>query len=196
MIKRILLVFIGNLIIGVSIGLSVYCNFGIDPSTTFFTGINNIFNIGLGNCIAIGNLFLFIPMYLIDKKTINLGTFVNMFGIGYVVEYSSAMWINILPEFDFLIKLLLLFISLLVICFGIGLYLSANMGQAPWDALGHLFTKMFPKVNYASARMVQDVLAITVGFLLKSPVGFGSLIFAFGLGPGINFFKKLLAKAI
>lgn len=196
MLKKIICVLLGNLIIGIGIGVTVYCNFGIDPSTTFFTGINNVVKIGLGNANALGNLFLFIPMLLLDKKTIHLGTFVNMFGIGYIVEFSSLFFISTLPEFGFTIKFIMLLFAILFITIGVGLYLSANMGQSPWDAMGHLVNLCYPKISYSFARIVQDITALSIGMLLRAPLGFGSIIFAFCLGPGINYFKKLFVKIL
>jgi uncharacterized protein len=194
MLKRVLFVFIGNIIIGVGIGLTVYCDLGIDPSTTFFSGINNIINIGLGNCISLGNALLFIPMFMIERKTIHLGTFVNMLGVGYVIQYSSLFFINTLPVLSLPLRFGIMFIAIIIVCIGCGLYLSGNLGQAPWDSLAHLVNKKFPKIKYSTGRMIQDISALILGFFLGAQLGVGSIIFAFCLGPGIQFFRHLFER--
>lgn len=194
MAKKIILVILGNVIIGLGVGLSVYCNLGIDPSTTFFTGVNNQLNLGLGNCITLGNAFLFIPMFIVERKTIHLGTFVNMFAIGYIVQYSSAFFIQTLPVLSFPIRLLVTCCAILTVCIGCGLYLSCNMGQAPWDSVAHLININFPKIKYSTGRMVQDIIALFLGYLMGATLGIASIIFAFFLGPGIHFFKTNFQK--
>lgn len=196
MFKKIFIVILGNILIGVGVGLSVYCNLGIDPSTTFFTGINNVFNLGLGNCIALGNALLFIPMFMIDRKTIHFGTFANMLGIGYVIQYSSLFFNNVLPNTILPIRLIILLVAILITCLGCGLYLSSNLGQAPWDSLAHLINVKLPKVKYATGRLVQDVIATFIGYLLGAPLGIGTVIFASCLGPGIQFFRTYFEKTI
>lgn len=196
MFKKIFCVLLGNILIGVGVGLSMYCNLGIDPSTTFFSGINNVLGLGLGNCIALGNILLFIPMFIIDRKTIHFGTFVNMFGIGYVIQYSSQFFISALPVTTLPVRFLILFAAIVITCIGCGLYLSCQLGQAPWDSLAHLINVKFPSIKYATGRLIQDVIATIIGFLLGAPLGIGTVIFSFCLGPGIQFFRDFFEKAL
>lgn len=196
MIKKISVIILGNILIGLGVGLTVYCNLGIDPSTTFFSGINHVLNLGLGNCIALGNMILFIPMFMINRKTIHFGTFANMFGIGYIIQYSSQFFLAVLPVTSLVIRLMIMFVAIVITCAGVGLYLSGNLGQAPWDSLAHLVNNKFPKIKYATGRLVQDVIATFIGYLLGAQLGIGTVIFAFCLGPGIQFFQAYFEKTI
>ncbi|MEG0564257.1 hypothetical protein, partial [Anaerorhabdus sp.] len=136
----------------------------------------------------------FIPMFMIDHKTIHLGTFVNMLGVGYVIQYASQFFIANLPVLSLPIRFIIMFIAIIIVCTGCGIYLSGNLGQAPWDSLAHLVNIKFPNIKYSTGRMVQDISALFLGFLLGAQLGVCSFIFAFCLGPGIQVFKQLFER--
>ncbi|MFI3283725.1 MAG: DUF6198 family protein [Erysipelotrichaceae bacterium] len=151
---------------------------------------------GLGNTNALMNSLLFIPMFLINKKSINIGTFINMFCIGYIVEYTSLFLNLSLGPISLMIRIVLYLFAVLILCVGIGMYLSTNLGQAPWDAVAYLIMQVRKKGNYAKLRMLQDLSALFIGFLLGSVVGVGTFILAFSLGPGINCSRKYFEKLL
>ncbi len=186
---------VGNLILGIGIGIGVYINLGTDPGTTFFLGVSKVFNLGFGNAAAIANCFLFIPMIIFKRSTINLGTFVNMFGIGYTVEITSSFLASSLPELSLLLRLICLLIAVFLVCFGAALYLNCNIGQAPWDAIATIIITYVPKWKYSNVRMIQDLSGLFLGFLMGASIGIASIIFAFFIGPGIGFFSNKFQKA-
>lgn len=196
MIKKLFFLLLGNIFIGIGAATAVFCGLGIDPSTTFFIGMNNIFNLGLGNVTALGNLLLFIPMFIYDRSTIHIGTFVNMLGIGYVIQYFSLFLMNTFPDITLLTRVIVLLSAIFMVCLGAGLYLSCDLGQAPWDAVAHIINIILPKTKYSYVRMIQDLSALTIGFIFHSSIGIASFIFAFFLGPGIQFFKNFFKQRI
>lgn len=192
--RKLFYMILGNLIIGVGIGIGVFVNLGTDPGTTFFLGVSKTFNLGLGNATAIANCVLFIPMFIFKKDTINIGTFVNMLGIGYVVEITSALLSAIIPSINLVARFSLLALAILLLCFGAALYLNCNIGQAPWDAIATIITSYKPQWKYSNVRMIQDCCGLLIGFLLGAEIGIASIIFAFFIGPGISYFGSLIQK--
>lgn len=193
--KKILYVLLGNLILGIGIGFGVFANLGTDPGTTLFLGVSKSLKLSLGNSSALINCLLFIPILLYRRHAINLGTFVNMFGLGYIAEYVSGLLSSVVPNLSLIFRFLFLLIAIILICFGAALYLSCNFGQAPWDALAPIVLTFFPKWKYSVVRITQDSLGILIGYFLGASVGIASCIFAFFLGPGIVFFSEKIAAA-
>lgn len=196
MIKKLFFLLLGNVFIGIGAATAVFCGLGIDPSTTFFIGMSNLFSIGLGNITALGNCLLFIPMFIYDRSTIHIGTFVNMLGIGYVIQYFSQFLMNTFPDITMITRVIVLLVAIFMVCLGAGLYLSCDLGQAPWDAIAHIINIILPKTKYSYVRMIQDLIALSIGFLFHSNIGIASFIFAFFLGPGIQFFKGFFKEKI
>ncbi|EIR3977956.1 hypothetical protein LWX96_002298 [Enterococcus faecalis] len=49
---------------------------------------------------------------------------------------------------------------------------------------------------YASVRKAQDLLVLLIGFIAGGPIGIGTIICAFGAGPLISFWNKLLQPLV
>lgn len=194
--KRIIYVFLGNIGIGISVAMCMFANFGTDPFNTFARGVNNILNIGLGTTLVIINIFLFVIMFIFDKKNIGLGTLLNCFGVGYVTEYFYY-FLNYLDNSpSLIIRIVLLIIGIVGVCASVGLYMACEYGNAPWDDLGIIITERNPKITYKTPRLIQDITAVIIGYTLSATVGIATLLLAFCLGPLINlstdYFKKKL----
>ena len=81
--------------------------------------------------------------------------------------------------------------GILVIAFGVGLYIGAGLGPGPRDGLmTGIAAKGFP---LWLVRTVLELTALLAGWLLGGDVGIGTVLFAFGIGPLGHFF--LLAPA-
>ena len=67
---------------------------------------------------------------------------------------------------------------------GSGIYLVSNLGPGPRDGLMTGLTKVteFP---IAFVRSTIEITVVIVGWYLGGTVGFGTLIFAFGIGPAV-----------
>ena len=90
-------------------------------------------------------------------------------------------------------KYIIAIFSVLLVGLGSGIYLIANLGPGPRDGLMTGLTKktQFP---IALIRGSLEISAVISGWYLGGTVGFGTLIFAFGIGPavalGIYIFDK------
>ena len=67
---------------------------------------------------------------------------------------------------------------------GSGFYLIANLGPGPRDGL---MTGLQRKTNLpiALVRAFLEISVVSIGWYLGGTVGFGTLLFAFGVGPAV-----------
>ena len=119
-----------------------------------------------------------------------MGTILNFIIIAIMIDLTiffckePELWIN---------QFLLSVISVLMVGLGSGIYLIARLGPGPRDGL---MTGLQKKTDFSIAqiRAVIEIIVVTCGWLLGGTVGFGTLLYALGIGPavaiGLNLVKK------
>ncbi len=81
-------------------------------------------------------------------------------------------------------KYILAVFSVLLVGLGSGIYLIANLGPGPRDGLMTGLTKK-TQLPIALIRATLEISAVISGWYLGGTVGFGTIIFAFGIGPAV-----------
>ena len=201
--KRILMTVIGNIFIGLGIGIFRYAAMGNDPYTAM--------NLSLAVCVGLSypvfqilfNLAAFVIQLIWGRELIGIGTIVNAFFLGYIVDFFYRLFL-LLPLGSLALwqSVVVVLIGVVICSFGLSLYQTSDVGVAPYDALSLITQKKLPKIPYFWHRMFDDALAALISFIATgfTNIGLGSLVSAFGLGPFIHLFnkhfsEKLLKKA-
>lgn len=197
LVKNVLLILIGLVIIGIGASTLRVAGLGVDPFTAMNIGLSSMFGMQLGIFQIIVNAFILFYIYLKNKKAIGLGTILNMLLVGILIQQIST-WLQ--PYANSLGgstigKLLSLFVGVLIFTFGCALYMATDQGESPYDAIAPTICQQINK-PYASVRKAQDLLVLLIGFIAGGPIGIGTIICAFGAGPLISFWNKLLQPLV
>lgn len=191
--KRILMTIVGNIFIGLGIGIFRYAAMGNDPYTAM--------NLSLSACVKMSypvfqilfNLGAFIIQLIWGRELIGIGTIVNAFFLGYIVDffYNILLLLSTGPVV-FWQNVLVVLLGVIICSFGLSLYQTSDVGVAPYDALSMITQKKLPKIPYFWHRMFDDALAAVISLVATgfTNIGLGSLVSAFGLGPFIHFFNR------
>jgi len=171
---------IGLTLFGLGEALLVAASVGVSPWTVLAQGITQITGWSLGFATLITScvvLFCWIPL----RQIPGVGTILNVVTIALVLEFLLPF----LPTFDNLIlKLGEAILGVLVTGFGGGLYLIANLGPGPRDGLMTGLQKV-TDLPIAVVRSGLELTAIAAGWVLGGSVGFGTVLFALGIGPSV-----------
>lgn len=190
--RRIIMTIFGVLIAGFSVGMFNFSSFGMDPFQVFAHGISIYIPLGYGTFYSILNLIMLIVIIIVDRKKIGLGTFINVFLLGYVVQFSSYLFEVWIPNPTFILKFVFLIIGIVVMCFGSSLYFTANLGVSTYDAVALILSeKNVARFQYC--RIGSDFICAILGFLLGANIGIGTIITAFFMGPIISFFNRTIS---
>lgn len=200
---RIVLVVLANMILGLGISLLRLAGFGTDPYTCMNLGVSSKLGMSYGTYQMIFNIVLFIPVFILDKKSFGVGALVNMLVLGYFVEFFMFAFgvVGITIEGlagNLLIQIPILTLGVFVVCFGVALYMFCDLGSAPYDRLGVIIENYsHGKIKFKWARVCLDIFSTVVGFLTGSVIGIGTVIIAFFTGPIVSFFReKVIAPRI
>lgn len=199
-IKRILMCIIGVMLCGISVGFFKKAAFGVDPFTSFMSGLDAIVPISYGTLYVIANVVLLLFSLIFDRHYIGLATFINLFFLGYVTQYTQALLDSIIPSAPILIRVIFMLLAIIMLCFSAALYFTADLGVSTYDAVALVMSEKWKLFQFKYCRIITDIVCIIIGVTLyilagntiKSVFGivnFGTIVTAFFMGPLIDFFK-------
>lgn len=206
-LKKIIGVLLGNIILGIGVALLRISGMGNDPYSACNMAISDAFGFWLGTYQLIVNLVIFIIQFIWGRKYIGFGTVINLFLLGYIVQFSVKGWEMLIgngDNFSFIQQLIVMVIALVILSFGLSMYQVADMGVSPYDYLALGMADRF-KPPYFVDRIITDaacvliiIIAVLAGLLnwSGSHLGIGTIICAFCLGPLVGAFSKINTKWI
>ena len=136
---------------------------------------------------SVGVLLFWLPL----KQQPGVGTILNIIVIAGTIELSMYLF-DFSTDSNF-INLIVGSVGVVLVGFGSGIYLTANLGPGPRDGL---MTGLQRVTQYPIAwvRVCIEVSVVVVGWVLGGTVGVGTLLFAFGIGPAVALGLHLVAK--
>lgn len=199
--KLYLLTALGNICIGLGIAILNLSSFGVDPFSSFTIGTSNFLNISLGMFQMIFNVILYIPILYFNRKAFGVGAAINLFLMGYIIEFFMMLFslFNITPAIlysSMLLRIIAVIIGIPLICFGCALYIDCDLGVSPYDGVGPVVEKITNgKVPFKYARVIQDIIFAIIGLIMGmlkniTTVGLATIFVAFGTGPIVDWFRK------
>lgn len=204
---RIVMTIFGIFFSGVAVGMFKFAAFGVDPFQTFMSGMNALIPISFGNLYVIVNGALLLFALIFDRHYIGLGTVLNLLLLGYVVEFVQNTLESALSECDLLVRLVILFMAIIILCMSSSLYFVGNLGVSTYDAIALVMANKWQVATFKFCRIGCDLVCVTMGcvlFLLSGGtvkelpmmIGIGTIITAFFMGPLIEFFNVHLSKPV
>ncbi|MFB7156012.1 YitT family protein [Lysinibacillus sp. NPDC056232] len=181
---RCLFFLTGILLLSLGITLTIKGQiFGVGSWDVLHIGLVKTLGLTIGTWSILIGLAIIAFDIVITKKFPMAGTFIDMFLAGIFIDIFNYL----LPDIDgFWMQLLSYVCGLLLLGWGCGMYMVANLGIGPRDSLMLL---MVHKLGWSvtRSRTTMEVTVALIGFLLGGPIGVGTVLMAFGLGPIVQF---------
>lgn len=165
--------FIGYFVCAVGMVMTINANLGVAPWDVLHQGIGNVTGLTLGKAnIMVGLTIIIIDIIL--GQNIGWGTIFNMTTIGVFIDFLMSN--KLIPIFDsFLPSLLMMIVGMLILGYGVFIYIGAGYGAGPRDGLMvALTTKTKKSVRFVKNSV--EILVLTVGYLLGGSVGIGTAL--------------------
>ena len=89
---KIIMMLLGNLLMGIAVAILRMSRFGTDPFTCMNLGVSGFLNISFGTYQLLVNIIFFIFVLWKGRSCIGAGTIVNMAGIGYIADFGDAVY--------------------------------------------------------------------------------------------------------
>lgn len=180
---------VGLFLYGVSLGFMVRGGIGVAPWDVLALGVAGQSGIGYGTVtvlVSIVVLLLWIPL----RQRVGPGTLLNALLVGP----SADLTLLVLPEPPSVVVGAPMFVfGLLLLSFATGLYIAADFGPGPRDGLMTGLVRVTGWRVWIVRTLIEGSVLL-VGFLLGGPVGVGTVLFAFGVGPLIGWFLPRITR--
>ena len=196
---------LGVLVGGISVGFFKLAAFGVDPFQSFMSGVDQLFALDFGTLYIIVNALLLLFALVFDRHYIGLATFINLFLLGYVVQFSYDTLLALFPGASLGLRLMCFLGGFTVLCLSASLYITADLGVSTYDAVALIWSEKQKRIPFFACRVITDFLCVLCGILLCALAGYslreitgqagiGTIITAFFMGPLIDLFSARVAK--
>lgn len=183
MLKRLLQLYVGLTLYGISCGMYMHTGLGADPWDVFHLGVAQTLSANVGTVMIVTGalvLLLWIPL----RQRPGLGTLSNVVVLGL----AAAAALAVMPPLTSLTaRWLMLAAAIVLNAIATVMYICAGFGPGPRDGL---MTGLHRRTGW-SLRLIRTSIEVTVlliGWALGGNFGPGTIIYALAIGPMIQFF--------
>ena len=205
--RRIMMSLFGVLICAVSVGIFKLAALGVDPFQSLMSGLEQLIPISFGTLYVIVNLILLSFSLLTDRHNIGIATFINLFLLGYVTQFTYDLLQKLFPAPTLLFRIACLLIGIVIICFGSALYMTADLGVSTYDAVANVLANKWKIAKFKFCRIGTDLICVIAGIIvfllgggtissIPTIVGVGTIVTAFFMGPLIELFNEKIARPL
>ncbi|WP_312624720.1 hypothetical protein [Scandinavium sp.] len=181
MLRRLLQLYVGLCLYGVSIAMYIRAGLGVDPWDVFHLGVSRQLSADFGTVMIVTGalvLLLWIPI----RQRPGLGTISNVIVLGLAANAT----LSVLGTPDSLwLKSGLLIAAVVLNALATGMYIGAGFGPGPRDGL---MTGIHARTGWSirAIRTTIEVTVLVIGYFLGGSVGVGTLVYALAIGPLIQ----------
>nr|WP_248458949.1 hypothetical protein [Sphingopyxis sp. MSC1_008] len=177
MLRRLILLYVGLVLYGLSSAMMVRAGLGLDPWNALHEGISLRLNVSFGTVIiGVGALLmlLWIPL----RQRPGIGTISNVVLIGLAAD--AALMFLAQPA-SLAVRVAMLIAAIILNGIASGMYIGAGLGPGPRDGL---MTGLAARSGW-SIRLTRTGIEISVlvlGWLLGGTIGIGTIFYALAIG--------------
>ncbi|MFC0557488.1 YczE/YyaS/YitT family protein [Halalkalibacter alkalisediminis] len=188
--------YIGGLLI-VSFGVTLTILAGLGA------GAWDALNVGLAiqTRFSVGNWVIFVGIILIGVNALLTRTkpvvhsLLTILILGYFIDFWLIIVFNDMLFSGFMLQMIILLIAIVVIAFGASIYMQAEFALIPID--GFMFAiRDVLGVKLMVAKTIAELIALVAAFIVGGPIGIGTILVTFLIGPLIQFFFPRIEKRI
>ena len=173
---------IGFILYGVAIAMLIRANLGTNAWAVLEVALAQLLHLTPGTLsVAMGFLVLAIAMAL--REQVGWGTLANILCIGPFEDLS--LWLIPSIKDNLPLQVVMLLGAIAIIGIASAVYIGVDAGAGPRDSL-MLAIQRKTGWSVRLSRGALEVSVVVVGWLLGGPAGVGTLVFAFLVGPAVQ----------
>jgi uncharacterized membrane protein YczE len=186
--RRLVQLYAGLLLFGVSMGLLVRAQLGVIPWDVLHQGLSRQLGVSMGTVVIAVSLLLLLAWIPLRERP-GIGTISNALVIGLTLDATLA----VLPPIDAIpLRVLLVLVGVVLNAVATASYIGVHLGPGPRDGL---MTGLVRRTG-RSVRLVRtsiEATVVLVGWLLGGTVGVGTVVYALAIGPLVQFLLPRLS---
>jgi len=181
-IGKYLFMTIGIAVLAVGIVLTIEARLGLASWSVLHKAIEELTPLTFGQVTQGVGLILIAVGWALGVLP-KLGTFLNIILVGWFIDFLQA-YVIATPD-SLVFRAAFLVGGVAIMGFGVGMYLSANVGAGPRDTLMLALAKRLPW-SIGRLRSTMELSVMALGWILGGPVGIGTVVGSVLMGPAVQ----------
>lgn len=169
LIKRYLVFIVGLFFAGVGVAFTKHGELGVSPISSVANVLSFQFPVlSMGNWLIVWNCVLILGQILILRRDFKLYQLLQIplsFLFGYFTDFGMWM-VSLIPVTDYFVRLIMLFIGIVVLAFGISLSVIANVIMNSGEAIVKAISDKSGK-EFGNVKVVFDISCVTLAIILS-----------------------------
>ncbi|MEH7386911.1 membrane protein [Bacillus sp. JJ1521] len=197
--RRITFFCVGLFILALGISLMIIADIGAGAWDALNVGLSKTIGLTVGNWVMIvGILIMLVNALLLQARPefLAIGTIIL---IGFFIDFWLLIAFDEWNPEGWIVQFLVLLAGLVIASLGIAIYLQAKFPLSPLDNLMLAISKRF-KLKVGVSKTIGEATGLILALLSGGPIGIGTLVCTFGIGPIIQFFfpycERLMEKGL
>ncbi len=169
-----------------AVRLMIAGGLGLGPWDSFHVGLNQVTGMSVGMANIVCGVVVVAGSWLIAIRP-GIGTIGNMIGVSLFLDLLQPL----VPVATHWSWALTYHMSGIVLCgLTTGVYIAAGLGTGPRDGL-MVGLSQHTGWPVRRVRTLIEVFVLFCGWLMGGPIGIGTILFAFGIGPAVQWGLRL-----
>jgi uncharacterized membrane protein YczE len=189
--RRLVQLYAGLVLFGVSMGMLVRARLGVIPWDVLHQGLSRQLGVSMGTVVIAVSLLLLLAWIPLRERP-GLGTISNALLVGLTLDATLMVLppTHLLPE-----RVLLMVAGVLLNAVATASYIGVHLGPGPRDGLMTGLVRRTGK-SVGLVRTSIEATVVLAGWLLGGVVGVGTVIYALAIGPLVQFLLPRLSVRV
>lgn len=190
---RIIFFIAGLIFLSFGISLTIKSGLGSGAWDALNVGLSETIGFTPGTWVIIVGIFLIIFNAFLLKKQPDIGAIITLFLTGLFIDFWLLQIFDQFVLGEFVSQLLVFMGGVFSMGLGISIYMQARFPLSPIDNLMIALRERFG-LNLMKAKTIGEVTALILAFCFSGPIGIGTFIVTFTVGPLIQLLSPQFEK--
>ncbi|SDK35008.1 YczE/YyaS/YitT family protein [Sediminibacillus albus] len=192
-IVRLFFYIIGLVVLSFGIGLTIKADLGVGAWDAVNVGLSAITGLTVGNWVIIIGIALIALNAIIAKERPDYFALLTIFIVGMMIDFWLLYVMVDWGRDHLFYQAAMLVIGVLILGFGVSMYLQPKLSLNPIDGLMVSLQKRW-RFSLVTAKTISEGLALVAALILGGPVGIGTILILLFIGPSIQYFEPKARK--
>ncbi|WP_338470355.1 YitT family protein [Niallia sp. XMNu-256] len=185
LVPRFMIFLLGLLVMTFGVVLIIIANIGPSSWDVLHIGLYYRFGLTIGTWSILVGVAIVILSAILLKSFPPIGTFLNMLLVGIFIDMFLLLPFLQTPE-SYIGKIVMFLCGLIINGYGMGLYISAQLGAGPRDSLMLAITSI-TNWKVGPVRTTLEIVAVLIGWQLGGPLFWGTIVYSVLIGVTASF---------
>lgn len=184
---------IGLALLSLGICLMILSDLGAGPWDALYVGLSDIIGFTVGSWVFIVGVLLIIINSVLLKKVPDFSAIITILIIGSFIDFWLLIVFSTYSVTGMAMRIFLLTAGIVIIGIGICFKLQSSFARNPVDNLMMALQSLSGK-SLAVTKTVMEVFILVLAFFIGGPIGIGTIIVTFAIGPLIHIIYPPVTK--